>query len=197
MCSTRGFVALAPVAIGLEQLVEAGCRRAASITRGNPSGAPRRNTSRPKSGRAMSRAPACCIASSRRSRCASAAAISSPLGSSGPGGCGSSKPRLEIGEPRRHHEIIGGDLEPEAARRGDEGEILVGQLQDRDLASRSTFCSRASVEQHVDRPLDSRRDRRPGRRWPAAGSAAVLERSRRSAHSAPRSPIAMALDEPA
>src|SRR5215813_6962690 len=41
--------------------------------------------------------------------------------------------RLQIGEPRRHHEIVGRQLESELARLLDEGEILVCERQDRNF----------------------------------------------------------------
>ena len=40
--------------------------------------------------------------------------------------------RLEEGKPRRHDEIIGGDLQSEAARLGDEVEILLGERENGD-----------------------------------------------------------------
>src|SRR6516165_8615089 len=39
--------------------------------------------------------------------------------------------RLEIGQPRRHDEIVRGKLQPEPPRFLDEGEILIRQSQDR------------------------------------------------------------------
>ena len=59
---------------------------------------------------------------------------------------------FEVGEPRRHHEIVGGDLELERARLGEIGQILLDQLQDRDL--REIDLLRAGeVEQQVERPF--------------------------------------------
>ena len=43
------------------------------------------------------------------------------------------QPRFEVGEPRRHHQIVGGKFQPHFSRRLDEGEILVGQRQDGNL----------------------------------------------------------------
>ena len=37
------------------------------------------------------------------------------------------EPRLEIGEPRRHHQIVGRQFELQAAGALDEGQILLGQ----------------------------------------------------------------------
>ncbi len=59
---------------------------------------------------------------------------------------------FEVGEPCRHDQIIGGDLETQAVLRGDEGEILVGQGQDRQLGEIDLLLARQG-EQEVDRPL--------------------------------------------
>ena len=59
---------------------------------------------------------------------------------------------FEIGEPRRHHEIIGGDLELQRACLREVGEILLDQLENRDL--REIDLLRAGeIEQKVERPL--------------------------------------------
>ena len=97
------------------------------------SGAPRPNTSRPSCGRPVSWSAALRIASRRRRRSASAVAMSSALGPGLAVALGQQQARFEIGEPRRHHQIVGGELEPHAARFLDEDEILVGQRQDGDL----------------------------------------------------------------
>ncbi len=65
----------------------------------------------------MSRAATLRMASSRWSWNASRCASSSPEGSSSlAGGSGSSKRGLQVGEPRRHHEIVGGKFEADALR---------------------------------------------------------------------------------
>src|SRR5262249_4246615 len=48
-------------------------------------------------------------------------------------GVGQQQARLQIRKPRRHDQVIGRQLESELARLLDEGEILVGKRQDRDL----------------------------------------------------------------
>ena len=59
---------------------------------------------------------------------------------------------FEISEPRRHHEIIGGDLQLQRPRFGEIGQILLDQLQDRDLREIDLLRAR-EVEQQVERPL--------------------------------------------
>ncbi len=49
------------------------------------------------------------------------------------GRLGQQQPRFQIRQPGRHHQIVGGELDPEIARALDEGEILVGERQDRDF----------------------------------------------------------------
>src|SRR5271169_985881 len=46
---------------------------------------------------------------------------------------GQQQARFQIGEPRRHHQIIGGEFEPQFARLFDEGQILIGQREYRYL----------------------------------------------------------------
>ena len=59
---------------------------------------------------------------------------------------------FQVGEPRRHHEVIGGDLQLQRARVGDEHQILLDQLEDRNL--RQIHLLRASqAQQQVERPL--------------------------------------------
>ena len=58
--------------------------------------------------------------------------------------------RFQIGEPRRHHQIIGGELEPQFARLFDEGEILIGQRQDRDFREIDLLLARER-QQKVER----------------------------------------------
>jgi hypothetical protein len=60
--------------------------------------------------------------------------------------------RFQEGEPGRHHEIIGGKLEPDLSRGFDEVEILVGERQDRDLGEIDLLLPR-QCEQQVERPL--------------------------------------------
>jgi hypothetical protein len=100
-----------------------------------------------------SRAAASRIASSRRRRKASSAASSAPVGSS-PFRLGQEQARLQVGEPGGHDQIIGGELEAQAAGSLDEGEILLGERQDRD-AGDVDLLARASVEQQIERPLEA------------------------------------------
>ena len=151
-----------------------------------PSGMPRANTSRPSRLRVISWAAALRMASSRFRRNASRAASSSPVGwSSAPASRGSSSLRLEVGEPRRHHQVVGGQLQPQLARLGDELEILLGQRQHGDLGQVHLLRARQR-QQHVERTLEAveaddqrlvgarSRPRRPPRpRSSGSGSGAV------------------------
>jgi len=38
--------------------------------------------------------------------------------------------RLQVSEPRRHHQVVGGDLELQVPLRRNKAEILVGERQD-------------------------------------------------------------------
>ena len=118
------------------------------------SGAPRPNTSRPSCGRPVSCSAALRIASSRRSRSASAVAMSSALGPGSPVGLRQQQARFQVGEPRRHHQIVGGELEPHLARLLDEGEILVGQRQDGDLREVDLLLARER-QQQIERALEA------------------------------------------
>ena len=64
------------------------------------------------------------------------------------------EPRLQIGEPRRHDEIIGRKFEPQAARRGNELEILLDEGQNRNLAE-IDFLAARKVEQKIERAFKS------------------------------------------
>ena len=118
------------------------------------SGAPRPNTSRPSCGRPISCSATSRIASRRCSRSASAVAMSSALGLRIAVGLRQQQARLEIGEPRRHHEIVGGELEPQSPRLLDEGEILVGERQDRNLREIDLLLARER-EQQIERALEA------------------------------------------
>ena len=67
-------------------------------------------------------------------------------------GLGQQQARLHIGEPRRHHEIVGGELELLAGHLRDELKILVGELEDRDLRQVDLLVARQD-EQQVERPF--------------------------------------------
>ena len=60
--------------------------------------------------------------------------------------------RFEIGEPGRHHQIIGGELEAQIARRLDESEILLGQSQNRNLGEIDLLAAR-QLQQKIERAL--------------------------------------------
>ncbi len=118
--------------------------------------APRERRARTHPGRsadaAISRPPAICIASSNRSRCSSCAASSSPARLLVLRRLRQQKARFQISEPRRHHQVVGGNLEAERALSRDERQILVGQRQDRDLAEIDLLLARQR-QQQIDRPL--------------------------------------------
>ena len=60
--------------------------------------------------------------------------------------------RFQEGEPGRHHEIVGRELEADLSRRLDERQILVGQRQDRDLGEIDLLLPRQR-QQQVERAL--------------------------------------------
>jgi hypothetical protein len=65
---------------------------------------------------------------------------------------GQQKAGFEISEPRRHHQIIGRDLEPELLGIRDEVEILLYQRQDRDFRQIHLLRARKR-QQKVERPF--------------------------------------------
>ncbi|MGY4289272.1 hypothetical protein ACVWXO_008538 [Bradyrhizobium sp. LM2.7] len=58
--------------------------------------------------------------------------------------------RFQEGEPGRHHEIVGGKLQPDLSRGFDEVKVLVGQRQDRNLGQIDLLLPRQR-EQQVER----------------------------------------------
>ena len=121
----------------------------------------------------------------RFSRQASAFAMSSALGPSGVAGFRQQQPRFQIGEPRRHHQIVGGKLEAQLPRLLDEGEILVGQRQDRDLrrdrpsaGGRAPAADRAGPRSPRRRPSAPARRSRARRSSVSNASASLIRRSR-------------------
>ena len=80
--------------------------------------------------------------------------MSSALGPSAGGCFRQQQARFEVGEPRRHHQIIGGELEPQLARRLDEGEILVGERQDRNLGEVDLLLARQR-QQQIERAFEA------------------------------------------
>ena len=136
------------------------------------SGSPRGKMSRWNCGRFISRFGG--LAESPRAGCsrlASAVAISSALGPSGVARFRQQQPRFQVGEPRRHHEIVGGKLEAELSRRLDEREILVGQRQDRDLGEIDLLLARQR-QQQVERAF------KPSTSTTSAGSSSASSAGR-------------------
>ena len=81
------------------------------------------------------------------------------------------QPRFQVGEPRRHHQVIGGEFEPHFARRLDEGEVLVGKRENGNLGEIDLLLARQR-QQQIERAfealdIDDQR-RLVGRRAPAA-----------------------------
>jgi hypothetical protein len=52
------------------------------------------------------------------------------------------EPRLQISEPRRHHEVIGCNFDFQVARLVDKGEILVGERENRDFGEVDLLVTR-------------------------------------------------------
>ena len=115
---------------------------------------PRGKTSMPRRAKPISRRPASRIASRCFSRRASASASSSPLGSSSALFGRQQQPRFQVSEPRRHDEVVGGELDPQPARRLDESEVLLGERQDRDLCEIDLLVAR-KLEQKVERTFEA------------------------------------------
>ena len=81
------------------------------------------------------------------------------------------QPRLQVGEPGRGDQVVGGDLELEVARLLDIGEVLLRQRQDRDLRQIDLLLP-GERQQEVDRPLEAFEvDDEAGRRRLARGLA--------------------------
>ncbi len=95
------------------------------------------------------------MACRRLSLKASSAASSAPVGSPSSRRLGRQQQlRLEKGEPRRHDQIVGGDLEPEPPRLGDEVEILLGERQHRNLGE-IDLLGAGQRQQQVERSLEA------------------------------------------
>ena len=62
--------------------------------------------------------------------------------------------RLQEGEPGRHHQVVGRQFDPQRLGLVDEGQVLLGQLQDRDLAQVDLLGARQR-QQQVERPLEA------------------------------------------
>ncbi len=63
---------------------------------------------------------------------------------------GHHKPAFEISKPGRHHQIVGGDLDPLLADGFDERQILLGQCQNRNPRQIDLLPAR-KIEQKVER----------------------------------------------
>ena len=125
----------------------------------------------------MSLADASRIACKRCRRKASRAAISSAKLLLGARRRWDQQPRFEIGEPRRHHQIIGGHFELQLSRLLDEDQILLGQRQDGNPRQINLVMAR-EFEQQVERTFEAADidDQRIGRSvglaatgWPPSG----------------------------
>jgi hypothetical protein len=67
---------------------------------------------------------------------------------------GQQQARLEVGEPCRHHEIVGRELEPYPARLGDVRQILVDQRHHRD-AQQIDLLVAGKRQQQVERTFEA------------------------------------------
>ena len=67
---------------------------------------------------------------------------------------GQQQPRFQIGEPRRHHQVVGGQLQLEVARLLHVGEVLFGEREDRDLGQIDLLRAR-QAQQQIDRALET------------------------------------------
>ena len=74
--------------------------------------------------------------------------------------------RLQEGKPGRHHQVIRRKLDPQAARLFDKAQILLGQLQDRDLAQVHLLRAATASAEGPAAPR-TRRHRRSAPRPPA------------------------------
>src|SRR6516164_5971891 len=62
------------------------------------------------------------------------------------------KARFQIGEPSRHHQVVGRDLKAQLALPSDKIEVLVGESQDRDFGEIDLLLA-GQREQQIDRPF--------------------------------------------
>ena len=82
----------------------------------------------------------------------------------GAGGFGQQQPGLQVGQPCGHHQVFGGEFEIGASGLGDEPQILLGQLHDRDFLEIDLLLP-GEHQQHVEGALvavdvDDERSRR-------------------------------------
>ena len=67
---------------------------------------------------------------------------------------GNQQLRLEIGEPGRHHEIVGGKFQPQLSRVFDKDEILLGERQDGDSRQIDLLVAR-KVQEQIERTFET------------------------------------------
>ena len=93
---------------------------------------------------------------------------------------GEQEPRFQVGEPCGHDEVIGGEFEPQFARGLDEGEILVGEFEDRNADEIDLLAAR-ELQQQVERTFEAVEiDLERGLSGPAVDFEIILERGRAS-----------------
>ncbi len=80
--------------------------------------------------------------------------------------------RLEVSEPRRHHQIVGSKLKAHLPRSFDEREILIGKRENGNLREIDFLLAR-EIEQQVERTFEilRRRQSAPVRRSPVSADA--------------------------
>ena len=64
------------------------------------------------------------------------------------------QPRLQVGEPGGHHQVLGRQLQIGMAHRGDEVQVLLGEADDGDLGQVHLLLARER-QQQVQRPLEA------------------------------------------
>src|SRR4029079_9963461 len=67
---------------------------------------------------------------------------------------GKNRAFLGEGEPRRHHQVIGGKLEPQLARSLDERQVLISQRKDRNLREIHFLLTREN-QQEIERTFEA------------------------------------------
>ena len=140
--------------VGAHQVEEGGAECTTRTSRATRCCSPRAKTSRPSRSRAISRAAASRIASSRRSWKARCSARSSPEGS-GLGRVGRQQQAgLQEREPGCHDQVVGGELDAKPPGGVNEGQVLLGELQDRD-AAQVDLLGAGERQQQVERTLEA------------------------------------------
>jgi hypothetical protein len=67
---------------------------------------------------------------------------------------GQQQPRLQIGKPRRHHDVVGGEFQPHPPRLRDMRQILIDQRHHRDAAQIDLLVAREG-QQQVERAFEA------------------------------------------